>query len=120
MNQDVLIFVTEKSHELIAAPSCSAEAKAAAEQWLAAVGTPKEAEETKKYIAELEADIVTVDGLYAFASSEMGAKVFGGAEKAKAVAEHAKKIKAAGAKYCDCPACAACEAILSKKDELVK
>ena len=29
-----------------------------------------------------------------------------------------EEIKAAGAKYCDCPACAACEAILEKKDEM--
>ena len=29
-------------------------------------------------------------------------------------------IKAAGAKYCDCPACAACEAILARKEELFK
>jgi len=67
-------------------------------------------------IAELEEDIVTVDGLIAFAESEAGAKVFGA--NAGNVAEHAKEIKAAGAKYCDCPACAAVEAILSKKDEM--
>ena len=60
--------------------------------------------------------IVTVDGLIAFAESEAGAKVFGA--NAGNVAEHAKEIKAAGAKYCDCPACAAVEAILSKKDEM--
>ena len=30
-----------------------------------------------------------------------------------------REIKAAGAKYCDCPACAAVEAILSKKEELL-
>ena len=55
-----------------------------------------------------------------FAESEMGAKVFGGAEAAKGVAEHGKAIKAAGAKYCDCPACAAVEAILEKKDEMME
>ena len=42
-----------------------------------------------------------------------------GEEKAKDVAAHAKEIKAAGAKYCDCPACAAVEAILDKKDEIL-
>ena len=61
-----------------------------------------------------------VDNLIAFAESEMGAKVFGGAEAAKGVAEHGKAIKAAGAKYCDCPACAAVEAILEKKDEMME
>ena len=98
---------------------CSRE-NTAAQAWLDAVGTEREAEETKKYIEELEADIMPVDNLIAFAESEMGAKVFGGAEAAKGVAEHGKAIKAAGAKYCDCPACAAVEAILEKKDEMME
>ena len=118
MSKETLEFAQEKAKELIAAPSCSAEAKEAAQAWLAAVGTDKQAEETKKFIAEMEEDIIPIDGLIAFAESDAGAKVFGGAEKAKGVAEHGKEIKA-GAKYCDCPACAAVEAILSKKDELL-
>lgn len=117
MKEDVRAYVTEKVKELIGAPSCCAEAKAAGQAWLDAAGTEKEAEATKKLIAELEADIVTVDGLIAFAGSEAGAQVFG-AEKAGEILAHAEEIKAAGAKYCDCPACAACEAILSKKEEL--
>lgn len=117
MSKETLEFVQEKAKELIAAPSCSAEAKEAAEAWLAAVGTDKQAEETKKFIAEMEEDIIPIDGLIAFAESDAGAKVFG--DKAKGVAEHGKEIKAAGAKYCDCPACTAVEAILSKKDELL-
>ena len=72
----------------------------------------------KKYIAELEEDIMPLDGLIAFAESEMGAKVFG-AEKTKEVAAHGKELKAAGKQYCDCPACAAVEAILAKKAELL-
>lgn len=59
-----------------------------------------------------------VDGLIAFADSEAGARVFG-AEMAKNVAVHGREIKAAGAKYCDCPACNAVAAILEKKDELL-
>lgn len=113
-------FVTEQTKALTNAFSCCAEAKAAGEAWLAAAGTPAEAEETKKYLQELEADIIPIDGLIGFAESEAGAQVFGGAEKAKEVAAHGRKIKAEGAKYCDCPACAACEAILSKKAELLK
>ena len=65
MTQETLDFVKEKTVALIAAHSCSAEAKAAAEKWLAAVGTAKEAEVTKAYIAELEADIMPIDGLIA-------------------------------------------------------
>ena len=118
MDREVLDFVVKKTHELMDAASCSSEAKAAAQVWLDAVGTDREAAEaaeTAKYIAELEADIVTVDGLISLAQSEAGASVFG-ADNAKNIAAHAREIKAAGAKYCDCPACAAVEAILEKKE----
>lgn len=118
MTQETLNFVKEQTAALIAAPSCSAEAKAAAEKWLAAVGTADEAEATKTYVAELEADIMPIDGLIGFAGSEAGEGVFG-AELAKNILAHAKEIKAAGAEYCDCPACAACKAILEKKAELL-
>lgn len=43
MNQNVRDYVTEKVNELLNAPSCCAEAKAAAQNWLDAVGTDKEA-----------------------------------------------------------------------------
>lgn len=113
MEKQVLDEVIKKTNELIVAPSCSQEAKDAANAWLQAVGTDKEAEETKRYIAELEEDIMPIDGLIGFAKSEAGVKVFG-KEKVKEVLAHAEEIKAAGAKYCDCPACAAVEAILSR------
>lgn len=103
MDKNGLDFVVEKSKELMSASTCSSEAKAAAQAWL---------EE------ELEADIMPIDGLIGFAESEHGAQVFG-ADKALEVAAHAREIKAAGAKYCDCPACAAVEAILDKKDILL-
>ena len=118
MKKEVVDYVVDQTHALMNAASCSREAKDAAQAWLDAVGTENEAEETKKYIAELEADIVTVDGLIGLAESEMGVKIFG-AEKAKEVAAHGKEIKAAGAVYCDCPACAAVEKILAKKDEML-
>ena len=110
MTQDVLNFVKEKTEALMAALSCSREAKEAAKAWLDAVGTDKEAEETKKYMP--------IDMLIDFAQSPAGAAVFG--DRAQAVADHAKEIKVGGAKYCDCPACAAAEAILAKKDDMLK
>lgn len=118
MTREVLDFVVEKTKELIAAPSCSKEAGEAAQAWLDAVGTEHEAEETRKYLAELEEDIMPIDGLIAFADSEGGVRVFG-VDKAREVATHAREIKAAGALYCDCPACAAAEAILGKKELLL-
>lgn len=114
MTQETLAYVKEQTAALIAAPSCSAEAKAAAESWLAAVGTAGEKAATTAYIAELEADIMPIDGLIGFAGSEAGVGVFG-EELAKNILAHAKEIKAAGAEYCDCPACTAVKAILDKK-----
>ncbi len=96
MSKETLEFAQEKAKELIAAPSCSAEAKEAAQAWLAAVGTDKQAEETKKFIAEMEEDIIPIDGLIAFAESDAGAKVFGGAEKPKVWRSMAKKLKQQG------------------------
>lgn len=118
MDKEVLSFVVEKTNELINEASCNSETKAAAEAWLAAVGTDGEAEATKTYVKELEADIMPIDGLIGFAESDAGAQVFG-ADHARVVAAHAKEIKAAGAKYCDCPACAAVEAILNKKESIL-
>lgn len=118
MTKETVEFVTAKTKELMAAPSCSKEAKDAAQAWLNAVGTANEAEETKKYIAELEADITTIDGLIAFAGSDAGKSVFG-ADVAPKVVEQAKVAKANGAVYCFCDACKAAEAILSKKSELL-
>ncbi|MBU9738557.1 molecular chaperone Hsp90 [Diplocloster agilis] len=118
MKQDVLEFTIEKTHELINAFSCSAETKAAAQAWLNSIGTEMQASETQNYIGELEADIMPIDTLISFAESDAGTQVFG--ENAPHVASHAKEIKSAGAKYCDCPACAAVEAILERKEDLLK
>ena len=118
MEKQILDYTVEKTKELMAAPTCSPETKAAAAAWLNAVGTPNEAQETEKYVAELEADIMPIDQLIAFAESESGAKVFGA--EAPNVAAHAKQIKADGAKYCDCPACKVVEDILAKKEDLLK
>ena len=92
MKKEVLDYVIEKTHELMNAASCSSEAKAAAQSWLDAVGTEREADETKEYIAELEADIMPIDNLIAFAGSEAGAGYFG-AELAKNITAHAEEIK---------------------------
>lgn len=118
MNKEAINFVVEKTQELMSAPTCSKETKTAAQAWLDAVGTEKEAAETKKYIDELEADIMPIDTLICFAESENGRQVFG-ADTAKEVAAHAKEIKSAGAQFCDCPACVAVAAILEKKGLLL-
>ena len=118
MEKVLLDFVTAKTQDLLAAPSACQEVKAAATAWLAAVGTDKEAEETAKYIAELEADIMPIDGLISFGQTELALQIFG-AEGVQRLKAHAQELKASGAKYCDCPACAACKAILDKKAEML-
>lgn len=118
MEKALLDYVTEKTHALQNAPSCCAELKAAAKAWLDAVGTGRFEEETRRYLARLEADIMPVEGLLAFAESEAGSQVFG-AEGAKKMAAHARELGAQGAAYCDCPACAAAAAILEKRGELL-
>ena len=119
MQKEMREYVIAKTHDLLKAPSACQEVKAAANAWLKAQGTPAEAAETQKYIKELEEDIMPIDGLIAFAGSPMAAKAFG-ADDAKKLLAHAQEIKKNGAKYCDCPACTACAAILAKKAELLK
>ncbi len=46
-------YVKERVNEMLQAPSCCAEAKAAGQAWLDALGTEQEAEKTKELIAEL-------------------------------------------------------------------
>ncbi len=82
MTKETRDYTIEKSKELIASPTCSAEAKSAAQAWIEAAGTNRE-------------------------------------EAAKGIAAHAMEIKEKGALYCDCPACAAVEAILKKKELLL-
>lgn len=106
MNEKIIAEVKN----LIAAPSCCAEARAAAESWLAALGTENEEQQTELLVAELKEDIETVDELIAFTESPKCAEIFG--DKAEGFRAHAKELKASGARYCDCPACAACEKIL--------
>ncbi|CDC85495.1 putative uncharacterized protein [Erysipelotrichaceae bacterium CAG:64] len=118
MKQELMNAITEKTKELMNSVTCSAEARAAAQTWLDAVGTQRIEEVTQAYMKELEEDIVTIQDLIALAESNQGKQIFG-EEKAVQVAEHAKEIKQQGALYCDCPACTAAAYILEKKDELL-
>ena len=102
--------IKEKVQEMIAAHSCCAELKKAGQDWLDALGTDQEAAATKNLLAEIEEDIMPIDGLIAFAGSDMGVQVFG-KEMAAGILAHAKEVKANGGLYCDCPACAAALAV---------
>ena len=105
--------IIEKVKELIAAPSCCAEAKAAAEVYLAHQNKGTAAE----LIKALENSVSSIDETIEFASSDMGKKVFG-AEQAASMAERGKEFKAKGEKYCFCPACQAGAKIYENKEVL--
>ena len=103
MNRTELIRTVEA---MIAAPSCCRELKDAGQKWLAAVGTAEEKNAGAALLAEIREDVCTLDQTIPFFESEAAARIFG-AEKARAMAAHAREIKASGAKWCDCAACAA-------------
>lgn len=62
--------------ELISAPSCYQGLKDLAQKWLDSQNTPEEAKVTQEYLTELEADVLSIDSLIAFAGSEKGEQVF--------------------------------------------
>ena len=96
---------------IIEAPSCCPEMKQVGQEWLEAAGTDKETAATEKLLAEAKADIITIDALIGFTASEAGVKLFG-PDFATQLHEHGVEIKAQGAEYCDCPACAGCLQII--------
>ena len=110
--------LNEKLKQLAAAYSCCPELKAAIKAYFDAAGTPNEKSATQNLLAEIEADIQTVDGLVAFAHSQRAVEIFG-ADGQKNFAAHADELKASGAKYCDCPACKLTLEILENKAALL-
>ena len=77
-----------------------------------------EQQATLRYLAQIEEDIMPVDGLIEFAESDRCAKIFG--DKQDEEIAHAYSLKSQGAKYCDCPACTAALTILERKNEIIK
>lgn len=115
MDKQTLI---EKIKAMAAAPSCCAGLKQEVQNYLAAVGTADEKSAAQSLIAEIEQDITTVDNLVIFAHSDHAKEIFG-AEGQKKFAAHADELKASGAKYCDCGACAPAVEILANKEILL-
>lgn len=114
MNQFKLV---ETVKEMIAAPSCCQELKDAGQNYLNARGTDAEKRAAAALLQELKDDVCTLEQTIPFFESDRGAQVFG-AERAKTMAAHAREIKAMGAKWCDCPACAAGAKLLENASAL--
>ena len=66
--------IVEKVKALIAAPSCYAGLKKIAEEYIAALGSDREKEAGRKLVAELEADVLSIDDVLAFFESDAGEK----------------------------------------------
>ena len=115
MDKQALI---DKIKAMTAARSCCAELKQAAAAYLEAVGTDGEKSAAQNLIAELQEDVTPIDRLVAFSHSDHAVNIFG-AEGAKKFAAHADELKASGAKYCDCGACAPGVEILANKEILL-
>ncbi len=109
--------ILAKIEELMAAPSCCAELKEAARNYLDAAGTGRQKEAADAFVAELEEDVQSLADVRAFFASEMGAKVFG-PEKAKEMTAIADAKLAAGETVCFCAACQAGKAILDSREAL--
>jgi len=109
--------VIDSVKELVAAPSVCPEAKEAGEKYLAAVGTDEQKKAAEMLVTELEEDVLTLDQNIEFFGSPAAAQKFG-KEAAEGYLAHFKEAKAAGKKWCDCPACAAGKAVLDHKEEL--
>ena len=108
MDAKTVEFVTAKTHDLMAAPSCNPTLKTAAQTWLDAADKDAAA---PAYIESLKQGVSPIDELLDFAASEPAIQIMGDAA-AKQLLAHAKDIQAKGAKFCDCPACTADLAIL--------
>ncbi|WP_444317898.1 molecular chaperone Hsp90 [Megasphaera sp.] len=108
MDAKTVEFVTAKTHDLMAVPSCNPTLKTAAQTWLDAADKDAAA---PAYIEALKQGVSTIDELLDFAASEHAVQIMG-ADAAKQLLAHAKDIQTKGAKFCDCPACTADLAIL--------
>jgi len=113
-NQNIII---ERTKELLSV-RCYEDLKEAAQRWLDAVGTEREAEASINYVWELEDAVTEIDSVINFFGSDMAKEKFG-EEMANNIRTHAIEIKAKGAKWCDCPACTAALRVLEYKSDLL-
>lgn len=90
--------------QMMQAASCCKELKAAAREWLDAVGTAGEKKAAEALKAELKEDVCSIDDLIELCGSSTGKKLFG-PDTAAAMLKSAKEAKEEGGKYCLCSAC---------------
>ena len=109
--------LTQLVQALLDAPQSNPTVKEFAQSWLDAEGTEKQAELTKQLVSVAEQNIALIDETIGFAGSELAVQILG-EEGAANLLQHAKAIKAEGAKFCDCPSCTAAKKIIDLKVEI--
>ncbi len=105
--------ILAKVNELIAAPSVCAPLKSAAQAYIKAQDKPT-ADALVKALAE---NVNSIDETIALCESDMGKQIFG-ADIASAMAKKGHELKAAGEKFCFCPACQAGSVIYEHREAL--
>lgn len=116
MEKELFDFVTEKAAVLTKADTSTQVTKDAAQAWLDAVaadnGDAAVVSATNALLDTLEGRPTTIDGVIAFAKGP--AVELMGEEAAAGFLKMQEERKAAGAKYCNCEACAAASELLAK------
>lgn len=110
--------LTQLVQALLDAPQSNPKVKEFAQSWIDAEGTPEQEELTKQLVSVAEQNIALIDETIDFAGSERATQILG-KEGAAKLLQHAKDIKAEGAKFCDCDACVAAKNIIDLKAEIV-
>ena len=103
---------------LLDAPKSTPTVKEFAQSWFDAEGTEKQVELTKQLVSVAEQNIALIDETIGFAGSELAVQILG-EEGAANLLQHAKDIKAEGAKFCDCSSCTVAKKIIDLKAEIV-
>ena len=109
--------LTQLVQALLDAPSSNPTVKKFAQSWIDAEGTPEQKELTKQLVSVAEQNIALIDETIDFAGSERATQILG-KEGAANLLQHAKDIKAEGAKFCDCSSCTVAKKIIDLKAEI--
>lgn len=109
--------LTQLVHALLDAPQSNPKVKEFAQSWIDAEGTPEQKELTKQLVSVAEQNIALIDETIDFAGSERATQILG-KEGAANLLQHAKDIKAEGAKFCDCSSCTVAKKIIDLKAEI--
>ncbi len=111
-------IIEEKTRALLET-HCYDGLRTAAQAWLDALGTGGEKDAGAAYVAMLEESLSSIDHVIDLFGSDRGKQLFG-EENAAAMLAHAQEVKAAGGRWCDCPACTLDLELLQYKEDILE